>query len=167
MLEIVQAGAPEQIAGVRELLREYTDWVFSMTEGSRNAPTFQGFEEELAALPGPYVPPSGRLILATLNGEPAGCVALKPRDLERGELKRLYVRPAFRGHNIGAKLVAEVIAQARECGYRRLILDSHISMTNAHAIYRRAGFRDVDPPEDFPEIHRPVVVFMEMELAAA
>jgi GNAT superfamily N-acetyltransferase len=164
MLKITQAATPEQLSDVRSLLREYTDWVFSMTEASRDAPTFQGFEQELAALPGPYAPPQGRLILATQNGDPAGCIALKRRDEERGELKRLYVRPAFRGNSIGARLVEAVIAEARDCGYRKLVLDSHISMTSAHDIYRKAGFRDVDPPVGFPEIYRPVVVFMDLNL---
>lgn len=164
MVEITQAAAPAQLECVRGLLREYTDWVFSITEAARDAPTFQGFEQELAALPGPYSPPGGRLLLATLDGEVAGSIALKRIDEERGELKRLYVRPACRGNSIGLRLVKAIIEEARSCGYQRLILDSHISMKNAHDIYRQAGFQDVPPPAGFPEIYRPVVVFMELDL---
>ncbi len=92
-------------------------------------------------------------------------MALKPASPSAGELKRLYVRPAFRGLNIGGQLVAKVVQAARQARYRRLILDSHKSMAHAHAQYRAAGFRDVEPPPDFPAELRPVVVFMEMDLS--
>jgi len=122
--------------------------------------------DELATLPGIYAPPRGRLLLATHEGRPAGCVALKPRGDNVAELKRLYVRPAFRGHRIGEHLVRAVLAEARHIGYHRIVLDSHISMTAAHALYRDAGFKTVAAPSDFPERFKRVVVFMECELAA-
>ena len=125
-------------------------------------PTFDGFEEELATLPGIYAPPTGRLLLAAVDGRPAGCVALKGHDGGTGELKRLYVRPTFRGQAIGQRLVRALIAEARAAGYRRLVLDSHISMTRAHEIYLAAGFRKVATPADFPETLKPIVVFMEL-----
>ena len=128
-------------------------------------PTFEGLEEELASLPGSYAPPLGQLFLARHAGQPAGCVALKPAGPAAGELKRLYVRPLFRGLNLGGQLVAAVIQAARQAGYQRLVLDSHKSMSHAHALYRAAGFRDVEPPPDFPAALRPVVVFMQLTLA--
>ena len=164
MLTIGHAATPAQIESVRELLREYTDWAFSSTEGSADAPTFEGLEDELATLPGEFGPPDGRLLLAMFDGQPAGCIALRRHDGLTGEVKRLYVRPGFRGHNVGGRLVASVIDAARTIGYHRLVLDSHHTMTSAHALYRGAGFRVVEAPADFPEHLKPIAVFMEMDL---
>ena len=161
---IAPALSAADLDAVRELIREYTNWAFTLLADPLNVPpTFEGLEEELARLPGPYAPPLGQLFLARPEGQPAGCVALKPAGPSAGELKRLYVRPAFRGLNLGGQLVATVVQAGRAAGYRRLILDSHKSMTNAHALYRAAGFRDVEPPPDFPADIRPSVVFMEMD----
>ena len=159
---IVQVSTPAEIQQVQGLIREFTSWAFASIEGSDQAPTFHGLEEELATLPGIYAPPTGCLLLASQDGKPAGCVALKAHDAATGELKRLYVRPGFRGSNIGKHLVDALIDEARRLGYRRIVLDSHISMTRAHAIYRSAGFRDVNAPDGFPDDLKPVVVFMEM-----
>jgi GNAT superfamily N-acetyltransferase len=153
-----------EIQNVQELLREYTAWAFTLTADSDQAPTFHGLEQELATLPGIYAPPTGCLLLAMQDGQSAGCIALKGHDATTGELKRLYVRPAFRGRNIGRQLVAALIAEARKFGYQRLILDSHISMTKAHEIYMAAGLRKVKTPSDFPEALNPIVVFMELAI---
>ena len=164
MVAVAQITTPSEIRAVQELLREYTAWAFTLEAGSEQAPAFQGLEQELAALPGIYAPPGGRLLLATHDGEAAGCVGLKGHDATTGELKRLYVRPGFRGLRIGQQLVAALVAEARECGYRRLILDSHCSMTQAHALYAAAGFRRVGAPSGFPEALKPSVVFMELTI---
>ena len=164
MLAISQVSTPSEIKSVQELLREYTAWAFTLTAGSDQAPTFHGLEQELATLPGIYAPPTGCLLLAMQDGQSAGCIALKGHDATTGELKRLYVRPAFRGRNIGRQLVMALIAEARKFGYQRLILDSHISMTKAHEIYMAAGFRKVNTPSDFPEALKPIVVFMELAI---
>ena len=167
MPTIVQVNSPAEIRAVRALIREFTGWAFALIEGSKDAPTFRGLEEELSTLPGVYAPPTGCLLLATLGGRPAGCVALKPHGLETAELKRLYVRPDFRGMKLGEQLVTALIDRARGLGYRRIVLDSHVSMTRAHAIYRARGFEDVDAPHDFPEIFKPSVVFMELTIGPA
>ena len=164
MPTIAQAQSPVEIDAVRELIREYTDWAFTLAEGSRKAPTFERLEEELAGLPGKYAPPGGALLLAMRDGTSAGCVGLRRFDAGTGELKRLYVRPAARGLNLGQRLVDAVLAEARRLGYRRIILDSHISMTKAHAIYEASGFRRGAVPDTFPEEMKPFVVFMEMAL---
>ena len=164
MLVIAQVETPAAIADVSTLIREYTTWAFTLQAGSEEAPTFVGLEQELATLPGTYAPPSGRLLLALDGDQPAGCIALKGHDATTAELKRLYVRPAFRGRDIGPRLVAALISEARVSGYRRIVLDSHISMTRAHAIYEAAGFRRVSAPADFPDALKPVVVFMDMDL---
>lgn len=163
MVEIRQATA-EDIPGVQALLREYFNWVFSLEEDSESAPTFQGVEEEIRTLPGIYAPPKGRLLVARVDGEMAGCVALKPHTDVKSELKRLYVSPKFRGHQLGVKLTQALIDEARSIGYRCIVLDSHISLESAHHVYRSLGFVNVDAPLDFPEEFKPVVVFMRLDL---
>jgi GNAT superfamily N-acetyltransferase len=167
MTRIEQVETPEQIAGVQELLSEYMTWSDTLGTNNRQAPTFAGWSEEFASLPGIYAPPRGRLLLATHDGKAAGCVALKPRDDETCELKRLYVNPRFRGLDIGRQLVAALIQAAREMGCRRMVLDSHVSMEAAHRLYESFGFERVATPDDFPPELRPLVVFMELDLAKA
>ncbi len=167
MLIISQVESEAQIAAVQELLREYTTWALTLGAESEDAPTFQGLEQELATLPGIYAPPVGRLLLATNDGQPAGCVCLKGHDAGTCELKRLYVRSAFRGLNIGGRLVGTLLEEARRAGYQRIVLDSYHSMKSAHAIYQAAGFRRVEAPGDFPEALKPLVVFMQCDLAAS
>ena len=165
MLTIDQVRTPEEIAAVGAILREYTSWVVTLEADSDGAPTFEGLKRELATLPGVYAPPSGRLLL-DVRGRRAGGLHRPEVDLDdAGELKRLYVRPEARGHEVGRHLVERLVAEARVSGYRRLVLDSHISMTRAHDLYRGVGFRVVPAPDDFPDRFRPVVVFMEMDLA--
>lgn len=97
MLTIAQVRTPAEIVRVRDLIREYTAWAFTQSRSASDAPTFAGLEQERATLPGIYTPPSGRLLLATNDGQPAGCVALKGHAASTGEFKRLYTRPGFRG----------------------------------------------------------------------
>ena len=165
MVSIHQVATADDIAAVQDLISEYTAWALSMLVGdTQRPPTFEGVEEETANLPGIFAPPAGRLLLARGDGRPAGCVALKPHPAGVSELKRMYVRPQFRGLGIGRQLVAALVQAAREIGYRQIILDSHKSMTHAHALYREAGFRDVDAWPGFPEALRPHIVFMKMDL---
>ncbi|MDT8305395.1 MAG: GNAT family N-acetyltransferase [Anaerolineae bacterium] len=166
MLTISQAQSEAQITAARELMREYTTWAFTLIEGSDKAPTFQDLEAELESLPGIYGLPAGRLLLATQNGEAAGCVCLRRIDATTAELKRLYVRPAFRGQHIGWRLVNQLLAEARESGYRRIILDSHVSMKTAHTLYETVGFWRVPASADFPASLKPEVVFMACDLPA-
>lgn len=137
-IDLLPAIDPPAIAGVRELFREY----------QRSLAVdlcFQNFEAELVSLPGDYAPPRGRLIVAYIDGRPAACVALRPVDGQTGEMKRLFVRPAHRGQRLGFRLVATVIFESREIGYRRLVLDTLPSMTEAQILYARFGFVDIPP----------------------
>jgi putative acetyltransferase len=163
-IRIAQVESEAEIDAVRTMLREYIEWAFTLEADSNQAPTFRGIEQELATLPGIYAPPTGRLLLATKDGEAAGCVCLKARDEATCEVKRLYVRQNMRGHNLGNSLIERLVSEARVAGYQRIVLDSHRSMEKAHAIYESAGFRRVPPPEDFPERLKSVAIFMEYRL---
>jgi GNAT superfamily N-acetyltransferase len=166
MLTITQATSDTQIAAVADLFHEYLSWVAALLQPDEfsTAPTFHAVETELATLPGIYAPPAGRLLLAEYAGQAAGCVCLKGSDTVTAELKRLYVRPAFRGQNIGQHLVQRLLVEAREAGYTRVVLDTHVSMKSAQAIYLAAGFRQSATPVDFPEQLKPLVVFMGCDL---
>jgi putative acetyltransferase len=142
-VEIAQAATPADLAAVRELFLEYSDWLgFSLV--------YQKFEEELAALPGDYAGPRGKLLLARVNGAAAGCGAL--RQIEPGvcEMKRLYVRGAFRGFGVGRDLAEHLIAKARGIGYSAMRLDTiPEKMADAVRLYRALGFREI--PAYYPD----------------
>ncbi|HEU4416975.1 MAG TPA: GNAT family N-acetyltransferase [Candidatus Angelobacter sp.] len=148
MLTIFQAETPEQIETARAMIVEYATWLeFNLC--------FQGFEEEMRTLPGKYAPPAGRLLLALWDGKPAGVIALRPlesaQDRDLCEMKRLYVRPAYRGHGIGRSLADRIIAEAEKIGYRRMRLDTISGkMEDAIAMYRRLGFAETEPYYNSP-----------------
>jgi ribosomal protein S18 acetylase RimI-like enzyme len=138
-LDFAQAKSPAEIAQARELFLEYAQSLgFSLC--------FQNFDQELASLPGHYAPPEGRLLLATYEDELAGCVAL--HQLEPGicEMKRLYLRPQFRGKGLGRILADTIIAEARQIGYHQMRLDTvGPVMKDAVAMYRKIGFQEIAP----------------------
>ena len=135
---LLQAGTVEQIEEVRSLFREY--------EASLDTDLcFQGFEQELAGLPGDYAPPAGRLLLARVDGDFAGCVALRRAGDGVCEMKRLYVSPQFRAAGAGRTLAEAIIGEARAIGYERMRLDTLPSMRAAQALYRSLGFREIEP----------------------
>ncbi len=106
---------------------------------------FQGFAAELAGLPGEYAPPNGRLLLASHQGTPVGCVALRALLAWRCEMKRLFVRPATRGLGVGKALVTRILQEARAIGYREMVLDTLPSMEEAQHLYHAFGFSDIPP----------------------
>jgi putative acetyltransferase len=138
-ISLSQAFSSEQVEEARQLFREYAESLhFSLC--------FQGFDEELRTLPGAYSPPAGRLLLARCEDSSAGCIALRQLESRICEMKRLYVRPEYRGKGIGKLLVDGIIAEARGIGYERMRLDTVASsMQDAIALYRRRGFREIDP----------------------
>src|SRR2546430_17078385 len=138
MANIVHATQATQVAAVRSLFAEYARAV--------DAPCcFVGLERELAALPGEYAPPAGRLFLALDASGSAGCVALRPLDAGGAEMKRPSVRPAYRGQGLGRALAAAAIAAARATGRSRVVLDTLPSMGEAIALYRSLDFKEVAP----------------------
>jgi ribosomal protein S18 acetylase RimI-like enzyme len=138
MLKIDQVKTEEALLELKELLVEYM-------ESLGVEKCFQNFEQELSNLPGNYRPPDGRLLIALIDGSTAGCIAL--RKLESGvcEMKRLYVRPQFRGLQAGRALAEAVVAEAREIGYLRMRLDTLPSMKSAQALYQSMGFKEISP----------------------
>ncbi len=151
---IVLADERDSVEIARSLFIEYANSLdFSLC--------FQGFDEELAALPGDYSPPAGRLLLATVDGKNAGCVALRRLDRSVCEMKRLYVRPEFRDRGIGRKMALEITRAAQGAGYKKLRLDTVPIMKEAIALYRSMGFMEIEPYRDNPV---PGALFMELVL---
>lgn len=138
MLKIVPAHEGDALQSVHGLFKEYAASLGIDLD-------FQGFDDELAALPGDYAPPMGRLFLATWQGKPAGCIALRPLDNDVCEMKHLYTRPDFRGLRIGRALAEAVIAAACEIGYTHMRLDTLPTMHQARAMYESLGFRHIEP----------------------
>lgn len=153
----LSAEKPEHLTTARELFREYEAAIGVNLE-------YQGFAAELANLPAPYIAPQGALLIAQVNGETAGCVALRRFSDSIGEMKRLYVRPAFRSYGLGRRLVDAVIEAARAAGYAALRLDTLASMEAAQRLYRELGFVEIPAYNDS---HLPGTRFYELALNAA
>jgi len=154
MMKLDQAETPDEIEEVRRLLREY--------EASLGASLcFQGFERELAELPGEYAPPGGRLWMALAADQAVGCVALRRVDDETCEMKRLYLRPGFRGRGAGRLLAVAIIGEARKIGYKKMRLDTLAEMREARTLYESLGFKRIEP-----YYHNPMqgAIFMELAL---
>ncbi len=155
MYEIIDVTSEEHIKAVKELFLEYAKWLdFPLC--------FQGFDEELAGLPGKYTPPEGRLYLVLDDGNYAGCIGL--RKFEEGicEMKRLYVRPEFRGTGIGDALIQKVILEAKEIGYVTMRLDTiKERMQKAVSLYEKHGFIEIEAYYDNPNPH---TLYMELKL---
>jgi ribosomal protein S18 acetylase RimI-like enzyme len=142
LVELTTPQAPADIELVRSVFREYA-------QGLGVDLCFQGFEQELAGLPGDYAAPHGTLLLAHVDGEVAGCVALRPAHAvdypNAAEMKRLYVRKAFRGFGLGRQLAERALDAARQAGYACVLLDTLDDMEAARALYEDLGFEAIPP----------------------
>jgi putative acetyltransferase len=154
VLKIIIARTEDHIKHFHELFKEY--------EKQLNVDLcFQDFETELANLPGVYAPPEGCMLLAEYDNKIAGCVTLKKIDEGICEMKRLYVRPDFRGKSIGRELSEAIVEEARKMGYAKMRLDTLTRLTEAITLYRSMGFKEIKP-----YVFNPLddVVYMELEL---
>jgi GNAT superfamily N-acetyltransferase len=142
VIELVTPRSSDELQATRAILREYAD-----TLGVDLC--FQGFEQELATLPGEYDAPRGALLLALVDGAVAGCCGLRPLDssdyANAAEMKRLYVRKPFRGFGLGRQLVEATLDAARAAGYASVLLDTLDDMESARALYVDLGFEPIDP----------------------
>jgi GNAT superfamily N-acetyltransferase len=155
LMEIIHANSGRDIDRARELFKEYEAWLEIDL-------CFQNFEMELAELPGQYSPPTGRLWLALDEGRLAGCVALRKIGEGVCEIKRLFLRPEFRGRGLGRQLAEAIIQEAKQIGYERMRLDTlPPKMNNAIALYRSLGFKEIEPYYTNPV---PGAKFMELDL---
>ena len=154
-LAITEAQSPADITAVRELFVEYAAWLgFSLA--------YQNFDEELASLPGKYAGPGGRLLLASAEGVPAGCGAIRQLEPLVCEMKRLFVRPEFRGCGLGQTLAKTLIGDARRMGYSAMRLDTVAErMGDAVRLYRSLGFREI--PAYYPNA-RSGTLYFELRL---
>ena len=155
MVEILNASAPDDIKEARQLFEEYASSIgISLC--------FQKFDQEIATLPGKYAPPQGRLLLAREQDRVAGCVALRPLTDGTCEMKRLYVRPEFRGLGLGRRLADEIVSTAKELGYRSIKLDTLPDrMGQALRMYKDMGFKDINPYYENPVAG---ACFMELQI---
>jgi len=154
VLRIIPEHAEPHLSSVRELFVEYANSLETEL-------CFQNFNQELAELPGRYAPPAGSLFLALRQSDTAGCVALRATEPGICEMKRLYVRPAFRRTGLGRLLAQRDIDAAREAGYRTIRLDTLPTMIEAIALYESLGFSRIQPYYDNPHA---CAVFMERAL---
>jgi ribosomal protein S18 acetylase RimI-like enzyme len=154
-IRIAEARWPDDRTTVEALFREY---VSSLAEDI----SFQNVDDELSHLPGKYARPGGVVLIAWDGGEAAGAVAYRMVEPGVAEMKRLYVRPVFRGRDLGRELAGELIEDARTRGYRTMLLDTLASMQSARALYRDLGFAPVAPYYDNP---LPGVMYMALELS--
>jgi GNAT superfamily N-acetyltransferase len=154
-LALAEPTTAADLAQVRRLFQAYADWLAVDL-------CFQGFERELAELPGAYAPPAGRLLIARVGSDVVGCVGLRPLEPGVCEMKRLWVEPGFGGQGIGRALGERIVATAREIGYERMRLDTlPARMPAAQHLYAALGFREIPP-----YYHNPLdgVVMLELEL---
>jgi len=142
--------AYRDIEAVKELFGEYTNMLIETDARFNEYLDFQGYESELENLDKKYGPPGGRLYIALFDGKAAGCIALRPLDEERCEMKRLYVRPEFRGNGIAKAMIEMLIHDAIHIGYRSMLLDTLPALKDALKTYAKFGFYEIPSYNDSP-----------------
>ena len=160
-ISIKKVASKTDLEEIKDLFREYFAWV---RDDLHFDLSYQGIDKELKALPGEYASPQGCLLLVRSGDEPAGCIALQPHTSQICELKRMYVRPGFRGQGIGKMLCSDIIQTAKQTGYSLMRLDTEVTLNIAQRIYTEFGFHPAVPYYDAPESARERTIFMELEL---
>lgn len=138
MLNFVQVTSEKLLNITKEIFKEYQNSIETDL-------CFQNFNDELESLPGKYSPPKGRLYLAFFEDKVVGSVALRPLDEDKCEMKRLYVRPVFRGQKYGQILANKIILEAKDLGYKQMFLDTLTTMPEAVGLYKKLGFKECKP----------------------
>lgn len=168
MVAISDAKTQEQIRQVSVLMRAFVDWHRQRHIEDRHLIDeyfdTKAFEEELASLPGKYAPPKGRLLLASIDHQPAGCAALREIDAIACEMKRMFVYPQFQGKGVGRALAEKLIQEARMIGYASMLLDTSFRQIEAQGLYKSLGFKRIEPYYELPEKLENWLVFMELKL---
>ena len=168
-IRILEVPSAEDVQAVKELFWEYFTWANDMNaqEFGLRMDIAKMLEEDMADL-GKFMPPDGRLLLAQEDDLVAGCVCLKKLKPSIGEVKRLYVKPAFRRKGIGKMLVGKLLDESRKTGYETIRLDSTRYMVHAHNLYRSFGFHEIAPyaESEIPNEYRAHWIFMELPLTA-
>ncbi len=168
MTDVMEAELPSQLDDVRSLITAFVAWHrqrhvedIALIERYFDA---DAFDRELETLPGYYASPKGSLLIAYEDSRPAGCVALRDLGDEICEMKRMFVRPEFRGRGIGLALANRVLENARSLGYHRIRLDTSHRQDEAMNLYRKLGFTEIEPYYDVSDDLRAWLVFFEMRL---
>jgi ribosomal protein S18 acetylase RimI-like enzyme len=166
MTEIRQATSENECDAVRALVRAYIDWLKELYPTAQDSVDeyFQLVEAELASLPGKYGPPTGRLLLAYLDGVVAGTGALRDIGNHVCEMKRMFVYPMFHGKGIGRALATTLLGEARKYGYSHMRLETSLGQVAAQGLYRSLGFRHIAAYYELPEGLQANLVFMELRL---
>jgi len=155
MVKVFPVSNSQELAIARQLFIEYQQWLNTDL-------CFQGFEKELASLPGKYAEPNGSILLAEHQGKIIGCVAVRQIKDDICEMKRLYVKPEFQGLLAGRLLAEAIIQKAKELGYKKMQLDTLQRLDRAIGLYEKLGFKEIKPYYDNPLDE---VVYWELDLA--
>lgn len=170
-IELIEAQTTSQLSVAADLMRGFVRWqhVRHAEHRDRLDAYFDpsGFEDELARLPVPFERPSGRLLLATVDGDPAGCIALKPLGEQVCEMKRLYLKPEYHGLGIGRLLVSRLIEEATAIGYAAMRLETGPLQVEAQGLYAALGFRRIPPYRTLADCLRDWLICMERPLETA
>lgn len=170
MIQVIPATSEAQLDNTRILIRDFVGWLRQRYHDSAwlidDYFDEAAFEAELVSLPGKkYAAPEGCLLLALFNGEPSGCVGMTNFGNGICEMKRMYVAPQYHGRGVGYALADALIKAARQAGYQRMRLDTGDKQVEAHRLYHRLGFRDIEPYYVLPEAVKARLLFMELDLA--
>lgn len=170
MIRIEQTGKEEGLQAAAALIRAFVAWQRETYHDYLDIVDkyFARVEAETDNLPGPYAPPRGRLLLATVDGEPAGVCALKPLGPAECEMKRMFVYPRFQGQGVGRALAVRLIEEARAAGYKQMVLETGPRQLAAAGLYRNLGFERIAPyyeiPPEFPDEFTEQALFMALQL---
>jgi ribosomal protein S18 acetylase RimI-like enzyme len=167
---MIRDAVPGDYPAIAELMRAFIRWHYQRhaTDRALIDSYFDeaAYEAELTGLPGDYAPPGGALLVAEIDGQVVGCVALKRLDDQRCEMKRLFVDPSAHGAGAGEALAGAILERGRALGYQKMMLDTGPRQVEAQTLYRKLGFRDAEPYYDMSPQLRDWLVFMERNLAA-